>query len=52
MTKRLMVQSQHMTLAAILEMSAAMQALAHTTADHREAVTAFIEKRKPVFSGE
>jgi enoyl-CoA hydratase/carnithine racemase len=52
MTKRLMVQSQTMTLAAILEMSAAMQALAHTTADHKEAVTAFIEKRKPVFSGE
>ncbi len=52
MTKRLMVQSQHMTLAAILEMSAAMQALAHTTADHRESVTAFIEKRKPVFTGQ
>jgi enoyl-CoA hydratase/carnithine racemase len=52
MTKRLMVQSQNMTLAAILEMSAAMQALAHTTADHKEAVTAFLEKRKPVFSGE
>ena len=51
MTKRLMVQSQGMTLAAILEMSAAMQALAHTTEDHKEAVTAFLEKRKPVFSG-
>ena len=51
MTKRLMVQSQGMTLAAILEMSAAMQALAHTTADHKEAVNAFLEKRKPVFTG-
>jgi enoyl-CoA hydratase/carnithine racemase len=51
MTKRLMVQSQGMTLAAILEMSAAMQALAHTTADHKEAVTAFVEKRQPVFTG-
>ena len=44
-------QSQGMTLAAILEMSAAMQALCHTTADHKEAVTAFLEKRKPVFTG-
>ena len=40
-----------MTLAAILEMSAAMQALAHTTEDHREAVTAFLAKRAPVFTG-
>ena len=51
MTKRLMVQGQEMTLAAILEMSAAMQALAHTTEDHREAVTAFLAKRAPVFTG-
>ncbi len=51
MTKRLMVQGQGMGLAAILEMSAAMQALAHTTDDHREAVTAFLEKRPPVFTG-
>jgi enoyl-CoA hydratase/carnithine racemase len=51
MTKRLMMQSQGMTLAAILEMSAAMQALCHTTEDHKEAVTAFLEKRKPVFTG-
>jgi enoyl-CoA hydratase/carnithine racemase len=36
----------------LLEMAAAMQALAHSTADHREAVTAFLEKRKPNFSGE
>ena len=50
-TKRLMMQGRDMTLPAILEMSAAMQALAHTTADHREAVTAFLEKRKPVFTG-
>ena len=51
MTKRLMVAGQHMTLSAILEMSAAMQALAHTTEDHKEAVTAFLEKRAPVFTG-
>ena len=36
----------------LLEMSAAMQALAHATGDHREAVNAFLEKRKPVFRGE
>jgi enoyl-CoA hydratase/carnithine racemase len=52
MTKRLMVQGRDMSLPALLEMSAAMQALAHTTADHREAVTAFLEKRAPQFTGE
>ncbi len=36
----------------LLEMAAAMQALAHATADHREATTAFLEKRKPSFSGQ
>ncbi|MCW3476938.1 crotonase/enoyl-CoA hydratase family protein [Limobrevibacterium gyesilva] len=51
MTKRLMVQGRDMSLPAVLEMSAALQALAHTTADHREAVTAFLEKRPPVFTG-
>ena len=36
----------------LLEMSAAMQALTHATGDHREAVNAFLEKRKPDFKGE
>jgi enoyl-CoA hydratase/carnithine racemase len=31
--------------------SAAAQALCHATADHREAVDAFLEKRKPRFTG-
>jgi hypothetical protein len=35
----------------LLEMSAAFQALSHQTADHREAVSAFIEKRPPSFNG-
>jgi len=29
-----------------------MQALAHTTADHREALDAFFERRPPQFKGE
>ena len=51
MTKRLLREAQGMTLKATLEMSASFQALAHATADHDEAVAAFVEKRKPVFSG-
>lgn len=51
MTKRLLRESRNCSLVTILEMSAAFQALAHDTADHQEAVTAFIEKRKPSFGG-
>ena len=51
MAKRLLREAQTATLANILEMSAAMQSVAHTTADHDEAIDAFIEKRKPVFRG-
>ncbi|MBV9778158.1 MAG: enoyl-CoA hydratase, partial [Acetobacteraceae bacterium] len=36
----------------LLEMAAAMQSLVHATADHREAVAAFLEKRPAQFSGE
>ncbi|WP_454690457.1 crotonase/enoyl-CoA hydratase family protein [Achromobacter aloeverae] len=49
MTKRLLRESEHATLESLLELSAGYQAIAHKTADHREAVTAFIEKRKPAF---
>ncbi|MCW5732115.1 MAG: crotonase/enoyl-CoA hydratase family protein, partial [Alphaproteobacteria bacterium] len=52
MAKRLIREGQHMKLDSLLELSAAMQALAHATADHREAVKAFLEKRKPVFTGQ
>ena len=38
-------------LDAVLEMSAAMQAVAHTTADHKEAMAALREKRRPRFGG-
>jgi enoyl-CoA hydratase/carnithine racemase len=51
MSKRLMVQARMASLDATLEQSAAMQAIVQTTNDHREAVAAFKEKRKPKFSG-
>lgn len=50
MTKRLLREGEHSSLESLLEMSAGYQALAHKTADHREAVTAFVEKRKPNFA--
>jgi enoyl-CoA hydratase/carnithine racemase len=51
MTKRLMREGQHMRLESLLELSGALQSLAHATQDHKEAVSAFIEKRKPNFTG-
>ena len=51
MTKRLIREGMQMSLASLLELSAAHQALAHQTADHREAVSAFLEKRAPQFGG-
>jgi len=50
MTKRLLREGENATLSSLLETSASYQAIAHKTADHREAVTAFIEKRAPRFS--
>ena len=52
MTKRLLREGQSMSLESLLQLSAAMQSLAHATADHKEAVAAFIEKRKPQFAGD
>lgn len=51
MAKRLMREAMHTRLDTLLEMSAAFQVLAHQTADHQEAVAAFIEKRTPTFTG-
>lgn len=50
MTKRLMREGQNMRLESLLEMAAGFQTIAHSSAQHKEAVNAFIEKRTPDFS--
>ena len=52
MAKRLLQLGREMAQAPLLELAAQMQALAHTTADHREALAAFRDKRPPRFSGQ
>jgi enoyl-CoA hydratase/carnithine racemase len=52
MTKRLMREGQTASFDTVMEMSAAMQSLAHLTADHREAVAAFFDKRQGDYKGE
>ena len=49
LTKRLMRESIHGSLSAVLELSAVYQAVSHKTDDHREAVNAFMEKRPANF---
>ncbi len=44
MTKRLLRQSRMIDLGASLDMAAPMQAIAHTTAEHRDAVAAFLAR--------
>lgn len=51
MAKTLMRQGRDQTFEQILELSAAMQALAHQTDDHQEGVAAVLEKRAPDFKG-
>jgi enoyl-CoA hydratase/carnithine racemase len=51
LSKRLLRESDQMSLRTSLEMAAAYQALAHWTTDHDEAVAAFLEKREPKFQG-
>lgn len=50
LTKRLLREGQHVRLGALLELSAAYQALAHHTEDHSEAVAAMLEKRPARFN--
>ncbi len=45
LTKRLLREAMHTRLDTLLELSAAYQALSHQTADHREAVAAYLNKR-------
>ena len=51
LAKRLLREAQHSRLPEILQLSAAFQALAHETADHREAIDALVEKRPAQFTG-
>ncbi len=51
MTKRLLREGQHMSLPSLLELSAAYQAIAQETEDHREAVAAMLGKRDASFTG-
>ncbi len=51
MAKRLLRASQDRPLDDVLELSASMQALAHHTADHDEALAAMLEKRPGGFTG-
>lgn len=48
-TKQLLQQARNGTLDEALDTAGRFQGLAHHTADHTEAVTAFFEKRAPVF---
>jgi len=52
LTKRLMKLAQRSELPDFLETCAAFQAMAHHTADHQEAVSAFLEKRDGRYRGE
>jgi enoyl-CoA hydratase/carnithine racemase len=52
MAKRLLREGQHQSLESTLELSAALQALAHHTRDHKEAVASIAQKRTGDFAGE
>jgi enoyl-CoA hydratase/carnithine racemase len=51
LTKRLLREGQQLSLESLLDLSAAAQALAHKTPEHRAAVEAFIEKRAAAKGG-
>jgi enoyl-CoA hydratase/carnithine racemase len=50
LTKRLIREGVHSRLDTVLEMAAVFQAISHKTADHTEAVNAFLQKRPPTGS--
>ena len=49
--KRMLLRSAHASLDQMLEMEMHCQQIAGSTQDYKEAVKAFNDKRKPVFSG-
>ena len=51
MTKKLLREGMGVSFDTIMELSASMQALAHHTEDHAEAVSAFLDKRPPSYKG-
>jgi len=51
MTKKLLREGQSVSFDNIMELSAAMQALAHHSEDHAEAINAFFEKRPGNYKG-
>lgn len=50
MAKKLLREGERLDFPSLLELSAGLQALAHKTPQHVEAVNAFVEKRRPDFS--
>jgi enoyl-CoA hydratase/carnithine racemase len=50
MGKKLLREGRRQDLDSLLELAAAMQALAHTTDDHREAIASIAERRAPRFT--
>ena len=52
MTKQLLRQGMTVSFDNIMELSASMQALAHHTSDHKEALDAFFDKRPANYKGE
>ena len=51
LNKRLLRESGNLTLPQALELAASLQSIAQQTDDFREAVSAFVERRKPSFKG-
>jgi len=51
LTKRLLRSAERMAFPDFLDLCATVQGMCHNTEDHLEAVSAFLEKRPPVFQG-
>jgi enoyl-CoA hydratase/carnithine racemase len=51
MTKKLLREGQKMSMESLLELSAAMQPLAHHTRDHDEALNGFLDRRPTTYTG-